>query len=136
MINKRHALRGNALVIELVIAQQVFRTEFPHRGVVHDAQETRQNWFADFFRKCLALGGIFLTVALSAMAKDLMEKDRSRAAGQERWSNRRLVNWRCDETLEFLAHRSLCGGDGLVVRRIRGIDPVEIVITVDVHSVR
>src|SRR5580700_4382294 len=136
VIHKRHALRRNALVIELVVAQQVIRPELLLRGVVHDAQETRQDGFADLFRKSLAFGGIFLPVAFGAVSKNFVEKDGSRAAGQERRSNRWLVNRCGNESFKFLAHGGLRGGDGFVVRRVSGIDPVKIVVALDVHSIR
>src|SRR5277367_4663100 len=109
MIYKRHALCRNALVIELVIAQQIFGTKLLPRCVVHDCQETRQNWFADLFSKRLAFGGIFLAVAFGAVSEHFMEKDGSRAAGQERRSNRWVVNRRNDKSFQFFAHRGLRG---------------------------
>src|SRR5580658_1645709 len=135
MIHKRYALRRNALVVEVVIAKQVLRAELPSRGVVHDAQETWQDGFADLFREGLPFGGIFLAVAFGAVAEHFMEKDGVRSAGQERRSDRWFVNRRNDKTFQFLAHRGLRGGDGFVIRRVGRIDPVKIVVAVDVHAV-
>src|SRR5579864_2303613 len=97
MIDERYALRWNAFVVELVVAEQIFFPKLFHGGVVHDAQKTGQDWLADFLRKGLAFGGVFLTVAFGTVAKDFVEKDGGSAAGQERWSNRRLVDRGFDE---------------------------------------
>src|SRR6185437_4180620 len=90
MLHQRNRLRRNTFVIELVVTQQVLVPELLLGGVVHDAQETRQDWFADFFRKGLAFGSIFLAVSFRAVAKDFMEKDGGRAARQQSWTNRGL----------------------------------------------
>src|SRR5580704_6595612 len=110
MIDKRDALCRNTLVVELVVTQKVIRPQLLLRGVVHDAQETRQDGFADLFCKSLAFGGILLPVAFGAVSKNFVEKDGSRAAGQECWSDRWFVNRCRNEPFQLLAHGGLRGG--------------------------
>ena len=49
MLDQRNALRRNAFVIELVVAQQILPAEFFHCGVIGDAQEFRKNLLANLF---------------------------------------------------------------------------------------
>ena len=46
-------------------------------------RKSGKNLFADFFRKRLAFGDVFLAVAFGAMAKHFVEKNGSGAARQQ-----------------------------------------------------
>src|ERR1700721_1366980 len=136
MIDERYSLRGNTFVVELVVTEEVFLSEPLHRGVVHDAQKTRQDGFANFFGKRLSFRGIFLAMTFGAMAKNFMEKDGSGSASQKGRSNRRLVDGRDDKPFELLAHGRLGGKHSFVVGRVPRIHPIEIVVAIDVPTVR
>ena len=77
-----------------------------------------------------------LPVALSAMSEDFMEKYRRCASCQQCWSDGRIVDRSGHQPFQFLAHRRFRGVDRFVVRRVLGIDPIKIVVAVDVHAVR
>src|SRR6266851_4099408 len=136
VIHQRHALRRHPFIVELVVAQKVLLPELFHRRIVSNAQKFRQDLLADFFRKRLPFGHVFLTVAFGAMAKDFVEKYRRCAPRQQRRSNRRIVDGRGDQSFQLLAHRRFCRVHRFVVRCVLGVYPIKIVVAVDVHSVR
>ena len=136
VVHQRHALRRHALIIELVVPQQIFPAQLLHRRVVHNAQETRQDFFSNFFRKRLSLSHIFLPVPLGTVPKNFVEKDRGRAPGQKRRAHGRIVDGCFNQPFQFLAHGRFRGIHGFVVRRLLRIHPVKVVIPVDVHPVR
>lgn len=135
VIDKRDALRGNAFIIELVKAEKILRAKLSSGSVVHDAEEAREDRFADFFSEGLTFGRIFLTMALGAMAENFMKEHGSGAACEQGRSDRGIVDGSRYEAFEFLAHGPLRSKHGFIVGGIAGIDPIEIVITVDVHAV-
>ena len=87
MIYQRNALRGHALIIELVVAQQILHSQLPHRGVVGDAQKIGQNLLPNLLRKGLSFGYVFLPVPFRAMPEHFMEENRRRAPGQQSRTN-------------------------------------------------
>ena len=98
VLHQRHALRRHALIIELVVAQQVLLAEFSHRRVVGNAQKFRKDLLAHFFRKRLPLGHIFLSMAFSAMPEDLVKKYRRCASCQQSRPHGRIIDGRGDQS--------------------------------------
>src|SRR5260370_34225681 len=94
VIHQRHALRRHPFIVELAVAQKVLLPELFHRRIVSEAQKFRQDLLADFFRKRLSLGHIFLTMAYAALAKNFVEKYRRWPPRQQCRSDRRLVDGR------------------------------------------
>src|SRR6266851_6834531 len=136
VIHQSDALRRHTFIIKLVVAQKVLPPKLFHGRVVGDAQKIRQDLLPHFFRKRLSFGYILLPVAFGAMAKNFVEKHRRGASGQQCRPDGRVVDGRGNQSFQLLAHRRLRCIHRFVVRRVLGVDPVEIVVAVDVHAVR
>src|SRR5437879_12733973 len=102
VIHQSDALCRHPLIIELVVAQKILRSESPHRSIVADAQKFRQNLFSDFFREGLPLGYVFLPVPFGAVAEDFVEKGRGGPGRHERRAYGRIVDRRRDQPSKFL----------------------------------
>ena len=135
MVHQNDFVRGHSFIIEPVVAQQVLVAQFFHRRIVHNAQKIRQNRFVYLLRKSLSLGNIFLTVAFRAVSEHFVKENRSRSSRQECRAHTWLIERSLDQSFHFLAQRRACCGHIFVAGRVLLINPVEIVVTLDVHAI-
>src|SRR4029077_10122643 len=135
VVNKRDTLRGNAFIVKLVEAEQFLVVDLSAGSVVDHGEETGQNLFAHLFGESLALIDVLLPVALSAMSEDFMEKNCGCAACQKRRGNAGVVDGRSYQAFHLLAKLKRGGLHGLVVGRFAGVDPVKVVVAIDVHAI-
>ncbi len=92
--------------------------------------------WSDFFREGLSFGDVLLAMAFGAVAEDFVEEYGGGAAGEQRRSYAGSFSGaatRPSSSLRMVAARGVNGFDR---RGRRRVDPVKIVIAVDVHAVR
>src|SRR5260221_3004038 len=82
--DKFNALRRNAFIVEFVGSGQFHSGHFGLGGIVHDAQEFRNDFLADFFGEGLPFVFVALAVPLEAVAENFVEEDSGGAAAQKR----------------------------------------------------
>jgi len=135
VIDQDGLLPNHAFVVILVVTEQVLIAEFLARGIVDDAEKVGKNGLADFLGERLTFVHVFLAMAFGAVPKNFVEEHGGGATGQERRTNGWIVERRDNEAFHFFADLSGSRKDGFVVGRIGRIDPIEILITVDVHAI-
>src|ERR1700693_574064 len=94
VIYQSNALRGHALVVKLIKAQQFLGAKTLLSGVVYDAEKARQNLFANLIREGLAFGYIFLAVSLVTVAEHFMEENRGGPSRKQCRSDGGVADWR------------------------------------------
>ena len=136
VIHQRHALRrarprhqtGNSPAARSSPAS-------PPVGSSTMRDEVRQERLANFAREGLALADILLAESFVAMPENFMEENRGGAAGQHRRPRKGLGQRRLDQRFQFLLKHGALRQHRLVIWSRGRIDPIEIVVAVDVHSV-
>ena len=135
MIDERDVLRGHAFVVKRIIPEQHFAVECRLGRIVLDGNEVGENFLADLACEGLALGDVFLAETFGAVAEDFVKENGGSAARKQRRTRVRLNERRFVESLGFLNQSMNRGRDRFVVRGVFGIEPIEIRISLDVHSV-
>src|SRR5262249_22112830 len=135
-VHQCHLLRRHSLIIELVVSQQIFIPQFFPRRVIHNRQELRKNRFSHCCSKSLSCCKVLLPVSFCPMPENFMEENCSRTPCQHGRTNGWLVDRCLHQSFHLFAQCRARGSHGLVVWCVLRINPVEVVITLDIHSIR
>ena len=92
-------------------------------------------WVADFAGESLAFGDVFLAEAFGAMAENFVEENGGGTSGQQRGAGKGIDERSLDRAPQFPRSALDSFGDEFIAGSVLGVEPVEIVVAIDVHAV-
>ena len=92
--------------------------------------------FADFAGESLPFVDVFLAETFGAMPEDLMKEHGGSASGEQRRTGVRINQRSFIESLGLRNHGLDSREDNFIVRSILRVEPIEIGVAIDVHSIR